>query len=72
MFEVCVAILDVVVMCVCELSNILSFGAFDPTDLHIMDNNTFYKTFFPQNTESRTDLVQQEGNKKNGKISIFG
>lgn len=72
MFEVCVAILDVVVMCVRELSNILSFGAFDPTDLHIMDNNTFYKTFFPQNTESRTDLVQQEGNKKNCKISIFG
>lgn len=61
---VCVAILDVVVMCVHELSNIQFFASFDPTDLHIMDKNTHYKTFFSQKTESRTDFVQQEGNKK--------
>lgn len=71
MLEVCVAILDLVVMCVRELSNILSFGVFDPTDLHILDN-TFYKTFCPQNTESHTDLVQQEGNKKIAKFPFLG
>ncbi len=71
MLQVCVAILDVVVMCVRELRNILSFGAFDPTDLHILDN-TFYKIFFPHNTESHRDLVQQEGNKEMAEFLFLG